>query len=103
MPSILRDICKWCFLQVVPPASAIVQHPDDEKEADAGCWCKALICRQCAAVSLLEGEPSGLLFVVKNFIEFIIIIAFTTFVIIVGALDFSYLPLFALLLILVLG
>ena len=72
MPSILRDICKWCFLQVVPPASAIVQHPDDEKEADAG-WCKALICRQCAAVSLLEGEPSGLLLISTVVIFFIFI------------------------------
>jgi len=43
--------------EVVPPASTMLQHPDDEKQA--GCWCKALICRQCAAVSLLEGEPSG--------------------------------------------
>ena len=71
MPSISRDICNWCFLQVVPPASAMLQHPDDEKEA--GCWCKALICRQCAAVSLLEGEPSGLLLISIVVIFFIFI------------------------------
>jgi len=45
--------------EVVPPPSAIMQNPDDETESDSADWCKALICRQCAAVSLLEGEPSG--------------------------------------------
>jgi len=43
--------------EVVPPPSAILT-PDDEKE-DEDVWCKALICRQCGAVPLLEGEPSG--------------------------------------------
>jgi len=41
----------------VPPPCAILT-PDDEKEVEDA-WCKALICRQCGAVPLLEGEPSG--------------------------------------------
>jgi len=41
----------------VPPPSAILT-PDDEKEDDDA-WCKALICRQCGAVPLLERKPSG--------------------------------------------
>jgi len=44
--------------EVVPPPSAILQYPDEEPDV-GGCWCKALICRQCATVPLLEGEPSG--------------------------------------------
>ena len=56
--SALGKICNWssCFFQVVPPPSAILT-PDDKKE---DVWCKALLCRQCGAVPLLEGEPAGL-------------------------------------------
>ena len=60
----LVQIFEICFgrllqlFQVVPPPSAMLT-PDDEKEEE-DVWCKALLCRQCGAVPLLEGEPAGL-------------------------------------------
>ena len=63
---------------MVPPPSALLT-PDDEKEVEDA-WCKALICRQCGAVPLLEGEPSGLVKSI-NVIIFIKIIVITVIII----------------------
>ena len=46
------SIQDFSYFEVVPQPSAILT-PDETP------WCKALICRQCGAVSLLEREPSG--------------------------------------------
>ena len=54
-------------IQVVPPSSSALLMIENESQASDCCedqnvesdWCKALLCRRCGAVALLEREPKG--------------------------------------------
>ena len=53
-------------IQVVPPSSPLLMIENESQAGDCcedqnveGDWCKALLCRRCGAVALLEREPKG--------------------------------------------
>jgi len=53
--------------EVVPPSSALLMIENESQAGDCcedqnveSDWCKALLCRRCGAVALLEREPKGL-------------------------------------------
>ena len=53
-------------IKVVPPSSALLMIENESQACDCcgdqnveSDWCKALLCRRCGAVALLEREPKG--------------------------------------------
>ena len=66
LQAFLTAFTNFDIIQVVPPSSALLMIENESQAGDCcedqnveSDWCKALLCRRCGAVALLEREPKG--------------------------------------------